>query len=234
MEKFGLWIGFIGMTIGAVIFGIRAVSMRLNKGVGFAINSFFITLWAATIYLSMALGQTVIPKTLIPNLYDHPIYWGHYVDWMITTPLLLLDIGILAGVGPKLLAGIVGADIYMIITGAAATFTPSSLQWIWYILSTGAFTAILLQLLTVFSASARRRNSKIANLFTTLRNLLIVLWITYPIIWLIGVEGLKLIGSGLEVLLYVIVDFIAKVGFGLVLLKDTQVLEMATKKSASQ
>lgn len=56
-----LWIGFIGMTIGAVIFGSKAAAMRKKEGMEFPLESFFITLVAATMYLTMAFGETVTP-----------------------------------------------------------------------------------------------------------------------------------------------------------------------------
>lgn len=59
--KLWLWIGCIGMTIGAVIFGSKAASMRKKEGMEFPLESFFITLVAATMYLTMALGETVTP-----------------------------------------------------------------------------------------------------------------------------------------------------------------------------
>lgn len=42
-----LWIAFIGMTIGAVIFGSKAAAMRKKEGMEFPLESFFITLVAA-------------------------------------------------------------------------------------------------------------------------------------------------------------------------------------------
>ncbi len=53
-----LWIALIGMTLGSVIFGLKAAAQRRKEGMEFALVSFFITLWAATMYLSMILGDT--------------------------------------------------------------------------------------------------------------------------------------------------------------------------------
>jgi hypothetical protein len=37
--------------------------------------------------------------SLTARLLCHPQVWVHYADWVITTPMLLLDLGMLAGMG---------------------------------------------------------------------------------------------------------------------------------------
>lgn len=89
--------------------------------------------------------------------------------------------------------------------------------YLWYVISCGAFLAILWSLLSEFTASARRRNGQINRLFIKLRNILMGLWIGYPIVWILGAEGIHVINVGAETLLYAVLDVSAKVGFGLVL-----------------
>ncbi len=208
-----LWIAFIGMTIGSVIFGLKAATQRRKEGMEFALVSFFITLWAAAMYLSMILGETV----LFNFKGQHTLFWGRYLDWVITTPLLLLDLGVMAGIRPKLLAGVMAADVFMIVTGVIATLEGSPTNYLWYVISCGAFLAILWALLTEFSDSARRRNGKVNRLFQKLRNVLIVLWFCYPIVWILGAEGIRVLGVEAETACYAILDLCAKVGFGFIL-----------------
>ena len=50
-----------------------------------------------------------------------PIYWARYVDWSITTPLLLLDLTVLAGLpGVDILLAIF-ADVTMVLFVTAPT-----------------------------------------------------------------------------------------------------------------
>lgn len=208
-----LWIGFIGMVVGSIIFGLKAAAQRRKEGMEFALVSFFITLWAATMYLSMILGETV----LFDFKGQHTLFWGRYVDWVITTPLLLLDLGVVAGARPKLIAGVMGADVFMIVTGVIATLEGSPTNYLWYVISCGAFLAILAALLTEFSVTARHRNGKINRLFQKLRNTLIVLWFGYPIVWILGAEGFRVLSVDVETACYAILDLCAKVGFGFIL-----------------
>lgn len=208
-----LWIAFIGMILGSIAFGLKAAGQRHREGMEFSMVSFFITLWAATMYLSMILSETV----LFDFKGQHILFWGRYLDWVITTPLLLLDLGIISGVRPKLILGVIGADIFMIVTGFIATLEGAPTNYLWYTISCGAFLAILGALFTEFSDTARLRDGKVKQLFLRLRNILTVLWFGYPIVWLLGTEGLQTINVGFETACYAILDLCAKVGFGLVL-----------------
>lgn len=222
MVQLWLWIAFIGMIIGSVIFGLKAAAMRRQEGMEFPLKSFYITLWAAALYLSMILGETITP------LHGRDVFWGRYVDWVVTTPLLLLDLGVLAGLRPKLIAGVIAADIFMILTGLVAALETKPTNYLWYIISCGAFLTIVVSLVTEFTASAARRNVKVNNLFLGLRNILIVLWCGYPIVWILGAEGFSIINVGLETAFYTIIDLCAKVGFGLILTRDSQALMQAS------
>jgi bacteriorhodopsin len=61
----------------------------------------------------------------VPDTYQEiyrSVYWARYVDWSVTTPLLLLDLSFLAGLnGANMIVAIV-ADIIMILTGLFAAF----------------------------------------------------------------------------------------------------------------
>lgn len=216
MTQLWLWIAFIGMCIGSVVFGLKAAAMRRKEGMEFPLESFFICLWAATMYLTMILGETVT------QVFDQTVFWGRYLDWAVTTPLLLLELGVIAGLRPKLIAGVMGADFFMILTGLIATLEDTPENYLWWTISTGAFLAILASLLTEYSASARRREGKVNSLFQTLRNVLIVLWICYPIVWLLGVEGFRVLSTGIETALYAILDLCAKVGFGFIVISANE------------
>ena len=211
MVQFWLWVAFIGMAIAAVIFGLKAFGVRHKEGMEFPLVSFFVVLWAATMYLTMIQGLTV------SSIWGQEVYWGRYVDWIVTTPLLLLDLGVIAGARPKLIAGVMGADILMIITGFIATIVEPPNNYLWYVISSGAFLAILVSLWTEYSVTAHRRG-RVNKLFTKLRNILVVLWIAYPILWILGMQGFKIINIGLETAIYAILDLCAKVGFGFVLI----------------
>ena len=206
-----LIVAFVGMVIGVVILGIRAVKNRHKEGMEFSMVSFFVCLWAATMYLAMIFGHTVA------MINGQEVYWGRFLDWIITTPLLLLDLGVLSGARPKLIGAVIGADMFMIATGLIATLVVPPENFVWYVISCGAFLALLWALFSEYTDTARRRDEKVHKLFSTLRNLLTVLWIGYPIVWILGAQGIAIIGLAWEAFLYAVLDVTAKVVFGLIL-----------------
>ena len=65
----------------------------------------------------------------VPDTFRHvhrEVYWARYVDWLLTTPLLLIDLGLLAGLNGASLFSIIIADIIMILGGLFAALTPQS------------------------------------------------------------------------------------------------------------
>jgi len=51
-----------------------------------------------------------------------------------------------------------------------------------------------------------------------------VLWLAYPIVWILGTEGFRLYGGGWETLLIAVLDVSAKVGYGFLLLSGLRAL----------
>ena len=80
-----LWLGTAGMAAGAVI--IAAIGFSLpNHERHHVTASFFVCAIAACAYLAMATG------TGVWMVDDQPVYYARYIDWLVTTPLLLLGL----------------------------------------------------------------------------------------------------------------------------------------------
>jgi bacteriorhodopsin len=158
------------------------------------------------------------------------IYWARYADWLFTTPLLLLDLALLAGADRNTIWTLIGLDVGMIVTGLVAALTTASpgLRIAWWGISTGFFLVLLVVLVSRLSGQAANRPGDVGTLFGTLRNVVIVLWTAYPIVWLVGTEGLGLVPLYWETAAFMVLDVSAKVGFGFVLLRSRSVLDQAT------
>ncbi len=212
-----LWIVSAIMILGCLAFiAMSARSRDDNRHFFYA--SAFIPLVAATLYFAMASGYGTIVQG------GHTFYFARYVDWLITTPLLLLDLALVAlpsYPGREALLGILlGTDAYMIVTGFVASYIRSDYRWAWFGFSCVAFLGILYIIGTRLLAGARQRDAQVTRLFTTLAGILVVLWICYPIVWALGQEGFGVISPLWEAILYGVLDVCAKVGFGFVLLSS--------------
>jgi halorhodopsin len=146
--------------------------------------------------------------------------WGRYLTWALSTPMILLALGLLADVDRGSLFTVIAADIAMCVTGLAAALVTSSylFRWAFYLVSCAFFVVVLYALLFEWSTAASEAGT--GEIFGTLRVLTIVLWLGYPIVWALGVEGLALVESvGLTSWGYSGLDILAKYVFAFLLLR---------------
>lgn len=222
MAQTWLWIGVIGMTLGAVFFGIGAHSAKKERWrILFTLN-FFICLIAAGLYLAMALGQG---RSVIDG---RPTVWVRYITWFLSTPLLILDLTFLGRTSLPITGSLLGANAYMIATGFVATISPSrSIGHIWYVVSCFAFLATAYLLVNQYRREAERKHPGARKVFRKLLAVHLVLWTAYPVVWLLGNTWLNFINQGVETMLYTLLDITSKVGFGFLSLNSMHNLEQA-------
>ena len=71
-----------------------------------------------------------------------------YVDWLFTTPLLLVSLAFLAGLSPADTVLVIAADVFMIVTGLFAGVVPGRMafgeraRWGWFAISCAGFLVI--------------------------------------------------------------------------------------------
>ena len=212
-----LWIVCAIMILGCFAFIAMSARSRDNNR-HFFYASAFIPLVAATLYFAMASGY----GTLVQG--GHTFYFARYLDWFITTPLLLLDLALVAlprFPGRSALIGIlIGSDVYMIATGFVASYIRADYRWAWFGFSCVGFLGVLYIVGTRLMSGARQRDAQVTRLVTTLASILVVLWFCYPVVWALGQEGFGVISPFWEAILYGLLDICAKVGFGFVLLSS--------------
>ncbi len=209
-----LWIGTIGMSVGLVLLFFPMQKSRTLDEQGGSIAHFLVPMIAMTLYLLMSLGHGSV---LLPS--GRVFYYGRYIDWSITTPLLLLSLvsGAVQGQVKKrgaLIAGLVLSDVYMIATGLVAGWTDDpALKWWFYTLSTLSFLFLYGMLFLPFWKLSA--NSPVRDNYRKKTVALTVVWFAYPVIFLIGQDGFRLWSPVVDAALFTVVDLIAKVGYGL-------------------
>ena len=216
-----LLLGAVSLGVGAVIISFLMASLRREDHHHGSV-ALVIPIIAASAYFAMSQGQL-----LVPYQPDHTSYLPRYIDWSITTPLLLLSL-VWVGLPPAaghasfrehfmLIGSAILADFYMIVTGVFADLSPAGpVRWAWYILSCGAFLVVLYMIWGRWRAEIGRVGGAAQlQAYTSLATLLTVLWLLYPVVWVVGSTGLKIIPVGAETGAYTILDVVAKVGFGI-------------------
>jgi len=183
-----------------------------------------ITMVASIAYFSMAsnLGWTGIAVEFIrddPEVrgFYREIFYVRYIDWVITTPLLLTDLLLTAGMPWPSILFVILIDEIMIVTGLAGALVRTSYKWGYFTFGCVALFYILYMLGWEARKHANALGRDIGRTFMICGSLTAVLWTLYPIAW--GVcEGGNLISPDSEAAFYGVLDVLAKPVFGALLI----------------
>ncbi|MCD2204782.1 bacteriorhodopsin [Halobacterium sp. KA-6] len=200
------WIGAVGMTLGTMLPVRDAVRNPARRRFDAVLVG--VTGVAAVAYALMALGVGALPMD------GFTVQLARYADWLVTTPLLVLYLAMLSRPGRRTYVGLVVADVVVITAGVGAALTPAPEKWAFYAVGCLAYVALLYGLLrTLPAALGEDADPRVDATFTTLRNLTVVLWTLYPVVWLLAPTGLGVLRPEMEAIVVVYLDFISKVGF---------------------
>ena len=168
---------------------------------------------AATAYLAMWLGTGVLETE------SGPLYLARYADWSVTTPILLTGL-VLTGLHehPRhstYILPIIVLDVIMVATGLLSALAQSdAAKWIWYAWSCAAFAGVLWLLWGPVRAIGERLGGGIEAVYRKNLVFLTVVWLAYPVVFLLGPEGVQAIGLAASVWAILVLDIVAKVVYG--------------------
>ncbi len=144
-----------------------------------------------------------------------------YVDWLLTVPLLLIELILVMSLSKKetyskaFWFGLMAA--LMIILGyPGETSTDMSTKLLWWVLSMIPFVYLVYQLFVGLSVSIKSQPVGVKNLIITARWIILATWCFYPIVYilpLLNIEGTSAM-VGVQVW-YTIADLLAKAVFGI-------------------
>jgi sensory rhodopsin len=183
---------------------------------------------AAVAYGVMALGigriSTPGGSMLLPR----------YVDWLLTTPLLVLYLGLLCDPDRTVYAALVGLDVVIIGSGIVAGLLPKPAGWLPFGVGSLAYVGLLSLLLVVLPRQAVLADDRVDAVFTKLRNLTVVLWTLYPVVWALSPLGVGLLEPSTEALVVTYLDLLSKVGFVIIALNGSDALRSRSTSTADR
>jgi len=162
--------------------------------------------FAGLMYVLMALDVGVL------TVGSETIVLPRYVDWLVTTPVLVGYVGYVAGAPRRWIAGVMAADAAMIATGAVATVTTGPTKWAFFAVSAAFHVSLFYVLYRVFPTYAREY-AKRRGLFKLLQNHVGLLWLAYPLVWVVGAPGLGYVSAAGISLVVAYLDVVAKVPY---------------------
>ena len=157
-----------------------------------------------------------------------------YADWLLTVPLLVAELVVVAGVSKevakKITPRLVIAALLMIATGYPGEVADpgSTSRYVWFFISFAFMLYVLYELFAgTIGKTLKSQTGEIGKKLNNLRYVLVVTWTIYPIFYLLGdstsfvakifnlstEESATVIQVG-----YSISDILAKAGYGLLIL----------------
>ncbi|QGN06560.1 sensory rhodopsin-2 [Halorhabdus sp. CBA1104] len=216
-----LWftLGTLGMALGSIGLGYGLLVLPSEWRRSYA-DVVVVTLIATVAYGLMALGIGDIGAA-----NGATVSLPRYADWLLTTPLHVVFIAVIAGADRRLTLTAAGLQAATIVLGFAGALVTSPLKELFFLAGSLVFVIVVYLLVVEAAETADQQDVTTAGLYRKLRNFVIVLWLIYPVIWLLAPTGYGFMDAETSSLVITYIDVVAKVGFGLIALNGLQSLQ---------
>jgi bacteriorhodopsin len=214
--------GFVCMTVGAIFSLVMAVQYDGDAdlrpmGPVYYYIIFFVASVSALVYYSMW------SETGVMHVHDGDteriVFPARYLDWAVTTPLMLVGLGLLGNAALPAILGMVGCDLIMIgCLYTAAIYAPVH-KYFWFGVAVVFFLVLVFLMFQELSKAdyGGRVSEYDADTLRWLTYILVFSWALFPIFWLVGQAGTSEAALDVEVAGIVLADMIAKIAFLLLL-----------------
>lgn len=216
MVNISLWftIGTLGMLAGTAMlaYGLFLLPDDRRRLFSLAVS---VPAIAAVAYALMALGVGGMATAK-----GTTVYVPRYVDWLLTTPIHVAFIALLVGASTRTVSRLVVLQALTIVFGFVGATLAAPLNWLLYLGGSACFAGVVYTFYVDLDALAADRSDGVASLFEKLRSFVVVLWLVYPVIWLVAPAGLGVMDLETAALVVSYIDVVSKVGFGLIAIND--------------
>ena len=207
-----LLIGFVVMSLASL--AIYATGSKVPEWRHHTHSHSIVPFIAATSYLAMTLGTGILSIN-----GDETLFLARYVDWSITTPVLLTGLTLTALHEHHRHSGyvvsIIILDALMIVAGLlAAISTVPAIRWIWYIWSCVAFLGVLYMIWGPLRRWSEEYGGRLNTIYKTNATFLTAVWVLYPVEFFLGPQGIRAFGTVGDAWAIVVLDITAKVVYG--------------------
>ncbi|KAK5084705.1 hypothetical protein LTR05_005783 [Lithohypha guttulata] len=175
-----------------------------------------VALVAAIAYFSMGsnLGWTAIQvefRRRSPKVAGmmRQIFYVRYIDWFVTTPLLLLKLLLTCGMPTPTIVYTMLINEVMIVCGLVGALVKTSYKWGYFVFGCFAFFFVAYTVAFQGRSYACTLGQDISKIYTMAAIPIIAVWMLYPVAW--GVcEGGNVIAPDSEAVFYGILDLTTK------------------------
>jgi bacteriorhodopsin len=145
------------------------------------------------------------------------IFYVRYIDYFITTPLILLSLFLSASMPWPTILYTILIDWVMVVSWLVGTLVKSTYKWGYFAFGTVAYLFIAYSLLFPARQHAASLGGSIYRTYLRCGTAIVFLWLLYPIAWGCS-EGGNVIAPDSEAIFYGIIDLLSKPVFCFLLL----------------
>ncbi|GHJ87621.1 hypothetical protein NliqN6_4023 [Naganishia liquefaciens] len=161
-------------------------------------------------YFSLASNLGSVPVlTTMRREGTRAIWYSRYIDWIITTPMLLLVLLLATGLPLGDITTILAFNIVMFACLLIGALISSDYKWGFFSFAIAAMLYVAYHILSSARGSARLMGLDWGRTFTRSSGLLVFTWALYPICWALS-EGGNVMGASGEMIFYSILDILSK------------------------
>lgn len=209
--EFFLAVTFLGMGVATVIFVLMAFKAAHEKR-KFYFTTCYIGAISTFAYYAMLSGQGWL---ITPSCRQ--LFYVRYLDWFVTTPLILLNLGMIVGADMVTIIAICAADMLMIFGGFMGSVSSGHIKWLWFSLSLLIFAPIVYVMIRGFRSLVDRSHPAVVEMYSKVAWLSAISWSLYPLVFIFS-EGSGDWSPNFEIMIYGILDMLSKAVFGFILL----------------
>ena len=188
------------MQAGAIIFAAASLYFLLTgENKQWFSTEFFISFITTTSYSLMSVGIATSTTSA-----GQTIYWSRWLFYMIACSLLMYDTAKALQIPDNEYPWMVLLTWLTMFNGFLASYITTPSKWIFYILSSAAFTGLL------YKVQQGTENPD----FKALKPFVFVGWTLFPLVFLLAPTGFGVLDTATAEAGYLLLDFATKIVFG--------------------
>jgi bacteriorhodopsin len=146
--------------------------------------------------------------------------YAYYCDWVVSTPLIMLALGLTAmypftKINWSAIFALMMTQFMVVLSGLLAQISGSNNGMLSFFMAGNALMLLIFYLVFGPLMNSARENNKLVKKYRALATLLVFFWISYPIVWIIGTPGYALISPDATSLLFIVLPILCKPVFGI-------------------
>lgn len=169
----------------------------------------------------------------VTTVSGQPVAMSRYVDYIITTPIMVTIAGLVAGATRRQLAAMSVLSLGWVGATAAGYFLEPPLDSASSLVTIACLIALVAMMAWPVTKRSGEQSGERVLLYGKLRNLLILLWVLYLVFGFASRQNLGLLDAFTGIFFGSYMDILTRIGFGMLVLRATDATDQVIERFES-